>query len=73
MMSVLPGAEPNWAWAAIGVDSRRARGTSQSAGEAMASAIAAVGELMLLELRGPDGCVKRCGKIVERTNLWLDT
>jgi hypothetical protein len=67
MARMHPGTESRrWAWAAIGVDSSRARGNAETAEDAVASAIAAVGELTLLELRGPDGTVRRSGRIVER-------
>jgi hypothetical protein len=58
-----------WSWAAVGVDSRRARGRSASREEAVAEALASVGPLMLLEIRDPDGDVMRLGKLVDGREL----
>jgi hypothetical protein len=58
-----------WSWAAVGVNSRRARGEATSRGEAVTEAIAAVGPLLLVEIRGPDGGVTRLGKLVDGREL----
>ena len=63
-------AEPQlWSWAAVGVNSRRARGAAASRDEAVADAIAAVGPLLLVEIRTPDGNVTRLGKLIDGREL----
>jgi hypothetical protein len=62
--------EPDaWSWAAVGVNSRRARGTAGSQGEAVAEAVAKLGPLLLIEIRDPAGSVTRLGKIVDGNEL----
>lgn len=61
---------PNvWSWAAVGVDSRRARGTAGSQEEAVAEALASVGPLLLVEIRDAAGNVTRLGKVVDGQEL----
>ncbi len=55
--------------AAVGVNSRRARGEAASRDEAVAEAIAAVEPLLLVEIRAPDGNVTRLGKLVDGREL----
>ncbi|GEJ55427.1 hypothetical protein AMYX_01680 [Anaeromyxobacter diazotrophicus] len=63
-------AEPDvWTWAAVGVNSQRARGTAESRDEAVSQAIARVGPLQLVELRDPSGNVTRLGKLVDGREL----
>jgi hypothetical protein len=63
-------AEPQpWSWAAVGVNSRRARGEAASRDEAITEAIAAVGPLLLVEIRAPDGNVTRLGKLIDGREL----
>ncbi len=59
----------SWSWAAVGVNSRRARAEAASRDEAVAEAIAAVGPLLLVEIRAPDGSVTRLGKLVDGREL----
>lgn len=63
-------AEPRaWSWAAVGVNSQRARGTAGSREEAVAEALASVGPLLLLEIRDAAGNVTRLGKVVDGQEL----
>jgi len=66
-MALVPLATQSgqWAWAAVGMDSRRARGAAATEEESIQSAVAAVGPLLLIELRDPEGTVTRRGCIVE--------
>ena len=62
--------EPDaWSWAAVGVNSQRARGTAGSREEAVTEALACVGPLLLVEIRDATGNVTRLGKVVDGQEL----